>query len=152
MLALVANSTPVSFGAVGTPILGGAAKVLNSPGVVDALNTYGWTFDVFVHQLGVYTAIIHATVGLFLPLLIVLMLTKLFGEKKSFKDGFALAPFALFAGLCFTVPYLLIAIFIGPELPSLLGALIALVIVIPASKSGFLQPNPMGLPGSQELG
>ncbi len=144
MLALVANSTPVSFGAVGTPILGGAAKVLNSPGVVDALNTYGWTFDVFVHQLGVYTAIIHATVGLFLPLLIVLMLTKLFGEKKSFKDGFALAPFALFAGLCFTVPYLLIAIFIGPELPSLLGALIALVIVIPASKSGFLQPKTPG--------
>jgi len=153
MLALVANSTPVSFGAVGTPILGGAAKVLNSPSVVEALNTYGWTFDVFVHQLGVYTAIIHAAVGTFLPLLIILMLTKLFGEKKSFKEGLALAPFAIFAGLCFTVPYLLIAIFIGPELPSLLGALIALIIVIPAAKAGFLQPKtPWDFPARKSWG
>ena len=153
MLALVGNSTPVSFGAVGTPILGGAAKVLNSPSVVETLNQYGWTFDVFVHQLGVYTALIHAVVGLFLPLLIVLMLTKLFGEKKSFKEGFAVAPFALFAGLCFVVPYLLIAILIGPELPSLLGALIALVIVIPATKSGFLQPKtPWDFPARKSWG
>ncbi|HAE22546.1 MAG TPA: L-lactate permease [Spirochaetaceae bacterium] len=141
IVALVGNSMPVSFGAVGTPILGGAARVLNAPNVIEALNQYGWTFDVFVHQIGVYTAIIHAAVGTFLPLLIVMILTKLFGQKKSFKDAFAIAPFALFAGLCFSVPYLLIAIFIGPELPSLLGALIALLIVIPAAKAGFLQPK-----------
>jgi lactate permease len=141
IVALVGNSMPVSFGAVGTPILGGAARVLNAPNVIEALNQYGWTFDVFVHQIGVYTAIIHAAVGTFLPLLIVMILTKLFGERKSFKDAFAIAPFALFAGLSFSVPYLLIALFIGPELPSLLGALIALLIVIPAAKAGFLQPK-----------
>ena len=141
ILALVGNSMPVSFGAVGTPILGGAAKVLNSPSVLEALNTYGWTFDVFVHQLGVYTALIHTAVGTFLPLLIVMILTKLFGEKKSFKDAFAIAPFALFAGLSFSVPYMLIAFFIGPELPSLLGALIALGITITAAKKGFLLPK-----------
>ncbi|MBN2874183.1 MAG: L-lactate permease [Spirochaetales bacterium] len=141
ILALVGNSMPVSFGAVGTPILGGAAKVLDSPGIREALTQYGWTFDVFVHQIGVYTAVIHAAVGTFLPLLIVMILTKLFGEKKSFKDAFAIAPFALFAGLSFSIPYLLIAIFIGPELPSLLGALIALLITIPAAKSGFLLPK-----------
>jgi len=136
ILALVGNSMPVSFGAVGTPILGGAAKVLDSEGVRAALTQYGWSFETFVHEIGVYTAITHAAVGIFLPLLIVLILTKLFGGKKSFKDGFAITPFALFAGLSFAVPYLLIAIFIGPELPSLLGALIALIIVIPAAKSG----------------
>lgn len=141
ILALVGNSMPVSFGAVGTPILGGAAKVLNAPSVLESLTHYGWTFDTFVQQIGVYTAIIHAAVGTFLPLMIVLILTRLFGAKKSLKDGFAIAPFALFAGLCFSIPYLLIAIFIGPELPSLLGALIALVIVIPAAKAGFLQPK-----------
>jgi lactate permease len=131
----------VSFGAVGTPILGGTAKVLESESVRAALAQYGWTFETFVHNIGVYTALIHAIVGTFLPLLVVMILTRLFGEKKSFKDAFAIAPFALFAGLSFTIPYLLIAIFIGPELPSLLGALIALVIVIPATKSGFLQPK-----------
>lgn len=141
IVALVSNSVPVSFGAVGTPILGGTAKVLESESVRAALAQYGWTFETFVHNIGVYTALIHAIVGTFLPLLVVMILTRLFGEKKSFKDAFAIAPFALFAGLSFTIPYLLIAIFIGPELPSLLGALIALVIVIPATKSGFLQPK-----------
>jgi lactate permease len=94
-----------------------------------------------VHQIGVYTALIHTAVGTFLPLLIVMILTKLFGEKKSFKDAFAIAPFALFAGLSFSVPYLLIAFFIGPELPSLLGALIALAVTITAAKRGFLLPK-----------
>lgn len=141
ILALVGNSMPVSFGAVGTPILGGAARVLNSPGVIESLNAYGWTFETFVHQIGMYTALIHAAVGTFLPLLIVMILTKLFGQKKSFKDAFAIAPFALFAGLSFSVPYLLIAIFIGPELPSLLGALIALAVTITAARNGFLLPK-----------
>jgi len=141
ILALVGNSMPVSFGAVGTPILGGAAKVLDSEGVRAALTQYGWSFETFVHEIGVYTAITHTVVGTFLPLLIVLILTKLFGDKKSFKDGFAIAPFAIFAGLSFSIPYLLLAIFIGPELPSLLGSLIALVVVIPAAKSGFLLPK-----------
>ena len=141
ILALVGNSMPVSFGAVGTPILGGAARVLASDGVKAALAQYGWTFETYVQNLGIYTALIHAIVGTFLPLLIVLILTRLFGEKKSFKDGFAIAPFAIFAGLCFSIPYLLIAIIIGPELPSLLGALIALLIVIPAARRGFLIPK-----------
>lgn len=141
IVALVGNSMPVSFGAVGTPILGGAARVLNSPSILQSLQTYGWSFETFVHQIGVYTALIHTVVGTFLPLLIVLILTKLFGARKSFRDGLAIAPFALLAGLSFSVPYLLIAFFIGPELPSLLGALIALGITITAAKKGFLLPK-----------
>ncbi len=141
ILALVGNSTPVSFGAVGTPILGGVARVLDSQGVRDSIGRYGWTWETFIHEVGVYVGTGHAVVGTLMPLLIVLIMTKLFGEKKSFKEGFQVLPFALFAGLSFTVPYLLIAIFLGPELPSLLGALIALAITITAAKSGFLMPK-----------
>lgn len=141
ILALIGNSTPVSFGAVGTPILGGVARVLDSPGVRDSITQYGWTWETFIHEIGVYVGTGHAVVGTLMPLLIVLIMTKLFGERKSFKDGFQVLPFALFAGLSFTVPYLLIAIFIGPELPSLLGSLIALAITISAAKSGFLMPK-----------
>ena len=141
ILALVGNSTPVSFGAVGTPIIGGVARVLDSPAVRESIVQYGWTWETFIHQVGVYVATGHAVVGTLMPLMIVLIMTKLFGEKKSFKDGFKVLPFAIFAGLSFTIPYLLIAIFIGPELPSLLGALIALAITISAAKSGFLMPK-----------
>jgi lactate permease len=141
VLALVGNSTPVSFGAVGTPILGGVARVLDSQAVRDSIAQYGWTWETFIHQVGVYVGTGHAVVGTLMPLMIVLIMTKLFGEKKSFRDGFKVLPFALFAGLSFTVPYLLIAVFIGPELPSLLGALIALAVTISAAKSRFLMPR-----------
>jgi lactate permease len=52
-----------------------------------------------------------------------------------------MAPFALFAGLAFTVPYALTGIFLGPEFPSIVGALVGMAIVVPAAKAGFLVPK-----------
>lgn len=140
-MALVANSTPVSFGAVGTPIIGGVSSVLGSPNIVAQIEGAGLTTAQFLHQVGIWAAIPHAVVGVFLPLLVVSLLTKLFGANRTFKEGLEVAPFAIFAGLSFTVPYVLIAIFVGPELPSLLGGLIAIGICVPAAKAGFLQPK-----------
>jgi lactate permease len=68
-------------------------------------------------------------------------MTKFFGEKRSFKDGLEIWPFAIFAGLAFVVPCMLVAWLLGPEFPSLLGALIGLGIVIPAAKAKFLVPK-----------
>ena len=140
MLALVGNSTPVSFGAVGTPFLGGAVRTLDSPAVREAVAQYGWTWDVFVQRLALTVSSGHALIGTFMPFAIVLIMVKLFGERKSFRDALPVLPFALFAGLSFAVPYVLIAAFVGAELPSMLGALIALAITIPAAKAGFLMP------------
>ncbi|WP_026478944.1 L-lactate permease [Alkaliphilus transvaalensis] len=141
MLALVGNSTPVSFGAVGTPIIGGVSSVLGSPDIVAQIEGAGMTTAEFLHQVGIWSALPHAIMGIFMPLIIVMMMTKLFGEKKSFKDAFEIAPFAIFAGLSFTVPYVAIAYLFGPELPSLAGGLIAIAIVVTAAKKGFLQPK-----------
>ena len=141
VLALIGDSTAVSFGAVGTPIIGGAARVLDSPSLRESLTEYGWTFETFIEQIGVWSALPHAVMGTLLPLLLIMVMTKFFGEKKSFKGAFEAAPFAIFAGLSFTVPYVLIAVFVGPELPSLLGALIALAVTITAARVGFLVPK-----------
>jgi lactate permease len=141
MLALVGNSTPVSFGAVGTPILGGVSTMLGSTEILGKIEAAGFTRASFLSHIGVWTAIPHAIMGIFLPLIIVCMMTKLFGEKKSFKEGLAIAPFAIFAGLSFVIPYLIIAVVFGPELPSLASGLIAIGIVITAAKKGFLQPK-----------
>ncbi len=141
MLALVGDSTSVSFGAVGTPIIGGVSSILGNPETVAQIEGAGMTTAEFMNKVGIWSAIPHAVVGIFIPLIIVMMLTKLFGEKKSFKDAFEVAPFAIFAGIAFVVPYVLIAVFFGPELPALLGALIALIIVVPAAKNGFLCPE-----------
>lgn len=69
------------------------------------------------------------------------MLTRFFGRNKSWLEGLAIAPFAIFAGLAFVIPYALAGIFLGPEFPSMIGALVGLLIVVPAAKAGFLVPK-----------
>jgi len=141
MVALIANVTPVSFGAVGTPTLIGIQTSLNIAPIRETIAENGLTFGEYMHQVGVWTAAQHAVPGFLLPLIMVAMMTRFFGEKRSIKEGLAIWPYALFAGLCFVVPYLLVAIFLGPEFPSLLGGLIGLAILIPATRAGFLVPK-----------
>ncbi len=137
MVALIFNSTPVSFGAVGTPIFG-ALSVLSTN---LAAGNAPMTAEAFRLLLTRWVAVPHAVVGTFIPLLGICFLTKYFGKEKSIKPGLAAAPFAIFAGLAFTLPYLLAAWLLGPEFPSLIGAFIGLPIVLWAAKTGFLAPK-----------
>ncbi len=142
MVSLIIQSTPVSFGAVGTPILIGVSTGLSGqPEVLNYLQTQHLTFLPFLKDIGGYVALIHGIVGTFIPLVLVMMMTRFFGQKKSWKDGLSILPFALFSGLCFTVPYTLTGIFLGPEFPSIIGSLVGLSIVIPLAKMGFLIPK-----------
>lgn len=146
MAAVVAGMsiqcTPVSFGAVGTPILIGISNGLaGDPAVLAyaAQSGHGEWTD-FLGFLGGRIALIHAVIGTFIPLLVVCLLTRFFGKKRSFGEGLAVWKFAIFAGLAMTIPYWLVARFLGPEFPSLIGSAIGLLIVIPAAKRGFLTP------------
>lgn len=141
MVALIANSTPVSYGAVGTPTLIGVGTSLNTPQVLSAISENGMDFNEFIDKIGLWTAIQHSLPGILIPLIMVIMLTKYFGENKSVKEGLEVWPYALFAGVCFVVPYLAVAILLGPEFPSIIGGLIGLAIIIPATKAGFLVPK-----------
>ena len=49
--------------------------------------------------------------------------------------------FALFAAFSMTVPYFLVAMFLGPEFPSILGGMIGLVIVVSAVRRGWFVPD-----------
>ena len=141
MVALIANSIPVSFGAVGTPTIIGVGTTLNTPEIQASLAEHGMNYSEFIHQIGVWTAIQNALPGILMPLIMVSIMTFFFGEKKSIKEGLAIWPYAIFAGLSFIIPYLLVAILLGPEFPSLVGCLIGLIIVIPSTKAGFLVPK-----------
>ena len=133
-VALIMNSTPVAFGAVGTPVFGAMGTLSG------ALESLGLNPALFQESVTRWTALLHGIAGTFLPLLAIAMVTKFFGKERSIKPALKAAPFAIFAGLAFTLPYVLIAWIFGPELPALLGAFIGLGIVIPAAKSGFLVP------------
>jgi len=138
MVALIFNSTPVSFGAVGTPVNGAMSTLagnLSNAGL-DAAGV-----ESFKLVLTKWVSLPHAIAGVFIPLLGLCLLTKFFGEEKSIKPGLAAAPFAIFAGLAFTIPYVITAWTLGPEFPSLVGALIGLIIVVLAAKNNFLTPK-----------
>lgn len=144
MSALIIQSTPVSFGAVGTPILVGVHGGLYGSDVVNQfIQSSGdiKDFDELIYQIGFQVAILHGIIGTVIPLFVVTLLTRFFGENRSWKEGLEVLPFALFSGICFTLPYMLCAYYLGPEFPSLLGGLVSLCLTIFITRKGWLQPD-----------
>ncbi|WP_146596217.1 L-lactate permease [Novipirellula galeiformis] len=141
---VVIQSTPVSFGAVGTPILIGVGTGLAGEGTIDGFAQSHDFVDgaSLLSLIGLRVAVLHAIAGALIPLWMVGLMTRFFGENRSFKEGLAIWPFALFAAFAMTIPYVVVAWLLGPEFPSLIGGLCGLAIVVPAAKAGFLMPPP----------
>lgn len=134
VIALICDSVAVSFGAVGTP-------VNTSIAILTDYETYMANPESYNAAFGLWTAIPHVVVGTFLPLLVLLITTKVFGKEKSFKPALEAAPFAIFAGLTLSVPMLLLAMFMGHDFASLLASLFAIGATVVAAKTGFLCPK-----------
>ena len=141
MLGMMVQSTPVTFGAVGTPILVGVRGGLDSPEVTQQLAAAGLTMAEHLQVVTVHVAVLHAVVGTAMPLFMVMMMTRFFGRNRSWTEGLSIWPFALLGGLAFTIPYLLSGIFLGPAFPSLLGGMAGLAIVTTAARKRFLVPD-----------
>jgi len=141
LMGMLVQSTPVSFGAVGTPIIVGVNTGLDSATIGAQLAANGSSWDAYLQLITTQVASIHAIVGTFMPLIMVIMLVRVFGKDRSWRAVFEVLPFALFAGLSVTVPYALTGIFLGPEFPALLGGLVGLAIVTTAARKGFLVPK-----------
>ena len=141
IIGMMIQSTPVSFGAVGTPIIIGVTTGLKTTDLTTHLQAAGTNWEQFIQLITSEVAIIHGIIGTFIPLLMCMILTRYFGKNKSWTEGLSILPFAIFAGLAFTIPYALTGIFLGPEFPSIIGALTGLVIVVAAAKAKFLIPK-----------
>jgi lactate permease len=153
MAAVVAGMmiqcTPVSFGALGTPILVGVGGGLGSDlGVIEFATASGFAAasgegvsPAFLASIGAKVAMLHAITGTLIPLFVVSFMTRFFGPNRSFADGLHIWPFAIFAAFSMTLPYLAVAVFLGPEFPSLIGGLCGLAIVVTAARTGSLMPK-----------
>ncbi len=141
MLGMMVQSTPVTFGAVGTPILVGVSGGLDSPEVSRQLAAAGIEFGDYLQIITEHVVWLHAIVGTVMPLFMVVMMTRFFGRNRSWTEGLSIWPFALLGGVAFTLPYLLSGIFLGPAFPSLLGGLVGLAIVTTAARKRFLVPD-----------
>ncbi|MGF1569632.1 MAG: L-lactate permease [Nodosilinea sp.] len=140
--ALIIQSTPSTFGAVGTPLVFGMEVGLSGSTAVEAaIAAQDIRLTDYIAQVGAYAGLIHAIIGTFIPLILVATVTYIFGDGPSKFDGLRLWKFALVSGLAFTVPYSLTAIFLGPEFPSMIGGLVGLGIVVGVLRQGWLQPQ-----------
>lgn len=137
---MIIQSTPVSFGAAGTPILIGVSGGLTSQAVQAYAASAGYGWDGFLSMIGAKVAILHALAGVLIPLILVCFLTRFFGPNRSFREGLAVWKFALFASLAMVIPYVIVARVLGPEFPSLFGSLVGLAVVTTAARRGFLMP------------
>ncbi len=128
-VALIFDSTAVSFGAVGTPVSA-------------ALTQLGTSVDsAFANRLSFWVALPHGIVGLIIPLMGVFVLVRVFGKAHSLRPIRDIIPFALFSGLSFCVPYVIFAAVFGYEFPALLAALVGLSVTVLAARKGFLVPK-----------
>ncbi len=146
---MVIQSTPVSFGALGTPILVGVNNGLTGDpaveayareaGYVAANGDVAW--NAFLSAIGLKVALLHAVAGLLIPLIVVVLMTRFFGRNRSAAEGLQVWKFALLASLSMTVPYVLVARFLGPEFPSLIGGLVGLGLMISCARAGWFVPQ-----------
>lgn len=127
-IALIANSTPVPFGAVGTPIQVGLSNIPDAN-------------LAFFQDIGVKVTLIDLFAGTFIPFILIVVLTVFFGKNKSIKDAFELLPWSLFIGLTYTLSALLYASLFGYEFVSILAALTGLIVATVTAKKGFLLPK-----------
>ena len=136
LASLMANYSPVLFGVVGIPPVMGFSSI--RPELEAA---YGGAMTEMIYaELTTMSALTSIFVGSFVPFLIIASCVIRDGRKRGLKDALNIFPLCLFAGLIFTVPVWIFSHF-GPEIPTLMGALIALPVFIFAVKKGFLVPK-----------
>ena len=143
MSGMIIQSTPVSFGALGTPILVGVNTGLSAdPAIAEYAARIGFAeWNDFLAFIGLKVAILHAIAGTLVPLILVSFLTKFFGRNKTLAEGLQVWPFAIFSALAMTIPYVTAGYLFGPEFPALTGSIVGLIVVVSAARAGFLVPK-----------
>ena len=141
MIGMMIQSTPVTFGAVGTPVLVGLSGGLGGADFDAALAGAGMEMVDYLRLVTRRIVVLHGIAGVLMPTFMVIMLTRFFGRNRSWTEGLSVLPFTLFGGFAFVVPYIFIGFAFGPEFPSLLGAPVGLAIVVFAARRGFLLPK-----------
>lgn len=142
LMVMIFQSMSVTFGAAGAPVSIGISAGLGDgklEHINSALDVTSW--NQFLLEMTGKLVTIQGAVGTFVPLFMVVLLCGFFGKNRSFKEGFGAWKFALFGGLCLTVPYVLSGLFLGPEFPSLLGGLFGIIPAVIAAKKGWFMPK-----------
>lgn len=107
VICLIANTTPTAFGAIGLPVIT-LANITQING--SELSTYV-TFELF-------------------PLIVVIPFILVILVENSLKAIKGVAGICLASGFAFALPQIIVAKFVGPELPAIVGAIFSIVVTI----------------------
>lgn len=124
LISLLANSTAVTFGAVGTPVRVGFA----------GLDIDGVAFKA---------AMVGSIAGMSVPIMILAFILRSEGNstwRNFWRELWSYVPWTLFAGISFLIPFLLFSRF-GYEFPSLLGGIMGITLAVLSLRYGFLTPG-----------
>ena len=136
--ALVGHAIATTFGAVGVPVQPGVSDPIAA---LDGLSA-AEAAEIAVDSAGL-AAIYQGVIGVFMPLLAVGMVVYFFGdpEERSLAPLRPVVPLCLFAGVAFVVPFMLTALFVGPELPSIVGSMVGAAVVVGTLRAGYFLPD-----------
>lgn len=126
-LALVSNSVPVPFAAVGTPVQIGLANV-------------GTTTEFF-NEIARYITTIDFLAGIFMPTIVVVMLIFFFGKNNTKRDYLEIIPWTFFIGASYTVIAFVTARTLGFEFVTIVSSISMLLIATLSIKFNFLVPK-----------
>jgi len=128
ILALVADSTPAAFGAVGTPLTVGLSNVTEKSSLLNLIGLRVTQLDLLV--------------GALMPAALILILIMWFGPREDrFKQWLAVLPWALMIGLVYSGTALLSALLIGYEFVSIIAPLVTLLLAIVSIRYHWLLPR-----------
>lgn len=134
-VALVSNSTPVPFAAVGTPTL------TNMANLSTAVTASGDHVEHFTAAVTHKTCLYLGLAGVIVPMMLVVMLVVCFGKSNKLARIVEMLPFCILSALTFVVPYYLLGTFLGPEFASIIGSVIGLILTILAASNRILTPK-----------
>ncbi|WP_125590698.1 L-lactate permease [Companilactobacillus jidongensis] len=128
-LALVADSTPAAFGAVGTPLTVGLSNVNDAPSFLNTVGQSLTRIDLFAGSL--------------MPTILIFLLIFLFSSNKQnrFKNWLEFVPWTLLLGILYSVTALLSAAFVGYEFVSILAPFVTIIIAIVSIRFKLLIPK-----------
>lgn len=128
-LALVSDSTAVSFGAVGTPLTVGLSNAVPANELP---------------QVAMQISQIELFVGTFMPLILIGMLVMVLPNQYSnnrLKSLLEVVPWLLLIGLTYTGTSFMVVRVIGYEMASIISPLIAIAVSVLTIKFGILVPK-----------
>ena len=103
MVALILNSTPVAYGAVGTPTSTAALQVQDQVAKLAS----GADFEPYKLGLTKWAAIPSAIICPIIIFVAMCMMCKLFGKEKSIAPAFACIPYILLCAVAFDIPFII---------------------------------------------